>query len=146
MLHIFSCITNVFSVLCCSNIHLTPPVFIGQTECYSETESESERSPSPRRRYKVSTVTGLHLHKHTHTPFGAPFTLLCVSYCPQKVQSHTLPRPKGKTNKVPLSNSSTEGSKGTGMYCLTLSTLTCCSLIFSLNDLFFNQSPSERFF
>uniref|UniRef100_A0A8P4KLW0 Connector enhancer of kinase suppressor of Ras 1 n=1 Tax=Dicentrarchus labrax TaxID=13489 RepID=A0A8P4KLW0_DICLA len=32
----------------------------------------------------------------------------------KKVQSHTLPRPKGKTNKVPLSSPSTGGSKGTG--------------------------------
>ncbi|XP_029973176.1 connector enhancer of kinase suppressor of ras 1 [Salarias fasciatus] len=32
----------------------------------------------------------------------------------KKVQSNTLPRPKGKTNKVPLLSSSTEGSKGTG--------------------------------
>ncbi|XP_041810432.1 connector enhancer of kinase suppressor of ras 1 isoform X2 [Chelmon rostratus] len=32
----------------------------------------------------------------------------------KKVQSHTLPRPKGKTNKVSLSSSSTGGSKGTG--------------------------------
>ncbi|KAM4543053.1 connector enhancer of kinase suppressor of ras 1 isoform 2-T2 [Odontesthes bonariensis] len=31
----------------------------------------------------------------------------------KKVQSNTLPRPKGKTNKVPTSSSSTEGSKGT---------------------------------
>ncbi|XP_036928101.1 connector enhancer of kinase suppressor of ras 1 isoform X3 [Acanthopagrus latus] len=56
-----------------------------EEECYSETESESERSPSPRRRNKVST----------------------------KVQSHTLPRPKGKTSRVPLSSPSTGGSKGT---------------------------------
>ncbi|KAM9341028.1 connector enhancer of kinase suppressor of ras 1 [Symphorus nematophorus] len=32
----------------------------------------------------------------------------------KKVQSNTLPRPKGKTNKVPLSSHSTGGSKGTG--------------------------------
>ncbi|CAJ1073448.1 connector enhancer of kinase suppressor of ras 1 isoform X1 [Xyrichtys novacula] len=32
----------------------------------------------------------------------------------KKVQSNTLPRPKGKTNKVPLSSPSTGGSKGTG--------------------------------
>nr|XP_046269650.1 connector enhancer of kinase suppressor of ras 1 isoform X2 [Scatophagus argus] len=57
-----------------------------EEECYSETESESERSPSPRRRNKVGT----------------------------KVQSNTLPRPKGKTNKVPLTCPSTGGSKGTG--------------------------------
>ncbi|XP_042356683.1 connector enhancer of kinase suppressor of ras 1 [Plectropomus leopardus] len=53
-----------------------------EEECYSETESESEMSPSPRRRNK------------------------------QKVQSHTLPRSKGKT-KVPLSSPGTGGSKGT---------------------------------
>ncbi|XP_069576524.1 connector enhancer of kinase suppressor of ras 1 [Brachyistius frenatus] len=32
----------------------------------------------------------------------------------KKVQSNTLPRPKGKTNKVPLQSPSTESSKGTG--------------------------------
>ncbi|XP_040916570.1 connector enhancer of kinase suppressor of ras 1 [Toxotes jaculatrix] len=32
----------------------------------------------------------------------------------KKVQSNTLPRPKGKTNKVPLSSPSAGGSKGTG--------------------------------
>ncbi|KAK1893945.1 Connector enhancer of kinase suppressor of ras 1 [Dissostichus eleginoides] len=32
----------------------------------------------------------------------------------KKVQSHTLPRPKGKTNKVPLVSAVTGGSKGTG--------------------------------
>uniref|UniRef100_UPI0037E76DB0 connector enhancer of kinase suppressor of ras 1 n=1 Tax=Semicossyphus pulcher TaxID=241346 RepID=UPI0037E76DB0 len=32
----------------------------------------------------------------------------------KKVQSNTLPRPKGKTNKVPLSSPLTGGSKGTG--------------------------------
>ncbi|KAM7403207.1 hypothetical protein PAMA_003908 [Pampus argenteus] len=32
----------------------------------------------------------------------------------KKVQSHTLPRPKGKTNKVPLSSPLTGGSRGTG--------------------------------
>ncbi|XP_060919709.1 connector enhancer of kinase suppressor of ras 1 isoform X2 [Labrus mixtus] len=32
----------------------------------------------------------------------------------KKVQSNTLPRPKGKINKVPLSSPSTGGSKGTG--------------------------------
>ncbi|XP_034715201.1 connector enhancer of kinase suppressor of ras 1 isoform X3 [Etheostoma cragini] len=57
-----------------------------EEECYSETESESERSPSPRRRNKVATV--------------------------RKVQSHTLPRPKGKT-RVQLSNTVTGGSKAT---------------------------------
>ncbi|XP_029316935.1 LOW QUALITY PROTEIN: connector enhancer of kinase suppressor of ras 1 [Cottoperca gobio] len=57
-----------------------------EEECYSETESETETSPSPRRRVKVGT----------------------------KVQSHTLPRPKGKTNKVPLTSLVTGGSKGAG--------------------------------
>ncbi|XP_035797790.2 connector enhancer of kinase suppressor of ras 1 isoform X2 [Amphiprion ocellaris] len=32
----------------------------------------------------------------------------------KKVQSHTLPRPKGRTNKMPIMSPSTEGSKGTG--------------------------------
>ncbi|XP_073338830.1 connector enhancer of kinase suppressor of ras 1 [Pagrus major] len=32
----------------------------------------------------------------------------------KKVQSHTLPRPRGKTPRVPLSSPSTGGSKGTG--------------------------------
>ncbi|XP_074547514.1 connector enhancer of kinase suppressor of ras 1 [Halichoeres trimaculatus] len=32
----------------------------------------------------------------------------------KKAQSNTLPRPKGKTNKAPLSSASTGGSKGTG--------------------------------
>uniref|UniRef100_A0AAQ6AMU3 Connector enhancer of kinase suppressor of Ras 1 n=1 Tax=Amphiprion ocellaris TaxID=80972 RepID=A0AAQ6AMU3_AMPOC len=31
----------------------------------------------------------------------------------KKVQSHTLPRPKGRTNKMPIMSPSTEGSKGT---------------------------------
>ncbi|XP_072221072.1 connector enhancer of kinase suppressor of ras 1 isoform X2 [Leuresthes tenuis] len=61
-----------------------------EEECYSETESESEASPSPRRRNKVRAVKDSHI-----------------------LLSNTLPRPKGKTNKVPLSSSSTEGSKGT---------------------------------
>uniref|UniRef100_A0A096LSX1 Connector enhancer of kinase suppressor of Ras 1 n=1 Tax=Poecilia formosa TaxID=48698 RepID=A0A096LSX1_POEFO len=58
-----------------------------EEECYSETESESESSPSSRRKNKVDE---------------------------QKVQSNTLPRPKGKINKAPLPTSSTEGSKDGG--------------------------------
>nr|XP_040055792.1 connector enhancer of kinase suppressor of ras 1 isoform X1 [Gasterosteus aculeatus aculeatus] len=54
-----------------------------EEECYSETESESETSPSPRRRNKVAS----------------------------KVQSHTLPRPKGKT-AASVSSLVTGGSKG----------------------------------
>ncbi|XP_008305065.1 connector enhancer of kinase suppressor of ras 1 isoform X2 [Stegastes partitus] len=33
----------------------------------------------------------------------------------KKVQCHTLPRPKGKTSKMPIMSPSTEGSKGTGV-------------------------------
>uniref|UniRef100_A0AAX7SGH4 Connector enhancer of kinase suppressor of Ras 1 n=1 Tax=Astatotilapia calliptera TaxID=8154 RepID=A0AAX7SGH4_ASTCA len=55
-----------------------------EEECYSETESESESSPSTRRKNKVSS----------------------------KVQSSTLPLPKGK-NRAPLPRPTTEGSKGT---------------------------------
>uniref|UniRef100_A0A3B5LEQ7 Connector enhancer of kinase suppressor of Ras 1 n=1 Tax=Xiphophorus couchianus TaxID=32473 RepID=A0A3B5LEQ7_9TELE len=61
-------------------------ITIMETKCYSETESESESSPSARRKNKVG----------------------------QKVQSNTLPRPKGKINKAPLPTSSTEGSKDGG--------------------------------
>lgn len=52
--------------------------------------------------------------------------VLCHSV-PQKVQSHTLPRPKGKTSRVALSSPSTGGSKGTGMYVLSNSGSTLCS-------------------
>uniref|UniRef100_A0A3Q1IDU2 Connector enhancer of kinase suppressor of Ras 1 n=1 Tax=Anabas testudineus TaxID=64144 RepID=A0A3Q1IDU2_ANATE len=55
-----------------------------EEECYSETESEGERSPSPRRTNKD-----------------------------KKVQSNTLPRPKGKMTKGPSPILPTGGSKGT---------------------------------
>ncbi|XP_028995438.1 connector enhancer of kinase suppressor of ras 1 [Betta splendens] len=56
-----------------------------EEECYSETDSEGERSPSPLRPNKD-----------------------------KKVQSDTLPRPKGKTSKVPPPTSPPGGSKGAG--------------------------------
>lgn len=114
--------------MCCGNIiHLKSCVYL-LTECYSETESESETSPSPRRRNKVSS-TDLQMHKYTHTHTHTQFVIdsdVLYHYVPQKVQSNTLPRPKGKT--APLSSPTTGGSKGTGMHCVTLTLTSLLSL------------------
>ncbi|XP_034087643.1 connector enhancer of kinase suppressor of ras 1 isoform X2 [Gymnodraco acuticeps] len=70
-------------------------------------------------------ITSIHRHKKFHT--GPDSEEECYSETEsesetspsprrrnKKVQSHTLPRPKGKTNKVPLVSAVTGGSKGTG--------------------------------
>lgn len=70
-------------------------------------------------------ITSIHKHKKFHT--GPDSEEECYSETEsesetspsprrrnKKVQSHTLPRPKGKTNKVPLASAVTGGSKGTG--------------------------------
>ncbi len=91
----------------------------------------------------------LSVHKHTltHTHhFEHHSEYYVSSYVLQKVQSHTLPRPKGKTNKAPLSSCSPGGSKGTGMDCLSLTQPFFAAFLLSLSqNNFFNQRPFEIF-
>lgn len=75
-----------------------------------------------------------------HTPVEGRFRLLCV-FLNQKVQSNTLPRPKSKTTRLPLSSPLTGGSKGTGM---ALNFCICCFPF--LNQCFLSSHPFWQIF